>query len=57
MLAYLLAHQVTWDSMALVFVPLVLFAAILVMANRRAGAHSRRANTDPPPGEEPSPPR
>lgn len=33
-----LAHQGGWDEILLVLVPIALFAALLVVANRRANA-------------------
>lgn len=47
----LLAHQGGWDEIALVAGPLLVFAAVLVLANRRANAKlaaSRPAETDDP---------
>lgn len=34
----LLAHQGGWDEIAMVAGPLIVFAAVLVLANRRANA-------------------
>lgn len=51
MTAALLAHQGGWDEILLVLAPIAIFAALLVVANRRAnsmgGAPGRdRANGD-----------
>jgi hypothetical protein len=37
-LSTLLAHQGGWDEILLVLVPIGLFGALLVIANRRAGS-------------------
>jgi hypothetical protein len=37
-LSTLLAHQGGWDEILLVLVPIALFAALLLIANRRAGS-------------------
>ena len=36
--AALVAHQGGWDEVLLVIVPLLFFAVLLVVANKRAGA-------------------
>ena len=38
MTAALLAHQGGWDEILMVLVPIAIFAVLLVVANRRAGA-------------------
>lgn len=35
--AWLLAHQGGWDEIAFVILPILLFAGLLVVANKRAG--------------------
>ncbi len=45
----LLAHQGGWDEILLVLVPIVVFAGLLVVANRRAAAKiaDERAAAEP----------
>ena len=45
----LLAHQSDWVAMALVFIPLGAFAAILAVADKRADRDGRVDMTPPPP--------
>jgi hypothetical protein len=48
----LFAHQGGWDEMLFVAVPIVIFAGLLVIANRRASRiEQRRRSEEPPPGE------
>lgn len=42
--ASLLAHQGGWDEVALVALPIALFAALLALANRRATRAQGRAD-------------
>ncbi|MGH9113987.1 MAG: hypothetical protein ACRDZN_17055 [Acidimicrobiales bacterium] len=52
MSALLFAHQGGWDEMLFVAVPIAIFAALLVVANRRASRiEQQRPNAGPPPGE------
>ena len=60
MTAALLAHQGGWDEILMVLVPIGIFAALLVVANRRAGAiaEQRRLDGDhaaPRPADAPRP--
>lgn len=48
----LLAHQGGWDESLFVVVPLLVFAALLWLAKRRADAEARAAERDDPPGDE-----
>jgi hypothetical protein len=48
----LLAHQGGWDEILLVLVPIALFAALLVIANRRANAIEGRRESDGPPARD-----
>lgn len=41
-----LAHQGGWDEILFVLVPIVLFAALLALANRRAGQALLRGDLD-----------
>lgn len=45
--ALLFAHQGGWDEVLFVLVPILIFAALLAIANRRAS----RQQDDAPPGE------
>jgi hypothetical protein len=47
----LLAHQGGWDEILLVLVPIVLFALLLVIANRRANVIEARRGADEPAGD------
>ena len=50
--AALLAHQGGWDEILMVLVPIVIFAALLVVANRRANSSDgARDGTVPPDGD------
>ncbi len=40
--ALVLAHQGGWDEVLLILTPIVIFAALLGLANRRANAEVRR---------------
>ncbi len=52
MTAALLAHQGGWDEILMVLVPIVIFAALLVVANRRANSiDGARHGTGPPDGD------
>lgn len=55
-LAPILAHQANWDETLLVIVPIVFFAWILYVANKRADAvrRDRAANAEylPPPRDD-----
>jgi hypothetical protein len=53
----LLAHQGGWDEILLVLVPIVLFALLLVIANRRANVIEARRAADQPAGERSAPRR
>ncbi len=44
----LLAHQGGWDEILLVLVPIVLFAVLLVVANRRANVIEGQRDADDP---------
>lgn len=50
MTAVTLAHQGGWDEIAMVLVPIVIFAILLVVANRRADTieGGRERDGDPP---------
>lgn len=48
MTAMLLAHQGGWDEILMVLVPIALFAALLVVANRRADKLDVEGRTRPP---------
>lgn len=48
MTATLLAHQGGWDEILMVLVPIALFAALLVVANRRADKLDVEGRTRPP---------
>ena len=39
-----LAHQGGWDEMLMVLLPIVIFAVLLIVANRRAGHIEQRQN-------------
>jgi hypothetical protein len=50
--AALLAHQGGWDEILMVLVPIVIFAALLVVANRRANSiEGARGGTGQPEGD------
>jgi hypothetical protein len=50
--AALLAHQGGWDEILMVLVPIVIFATLLVVANRRANSiDGARHGTGPPDGD------
>lgn len=52
MTAALLAHQGGWDEILMVLVPIVIFAALLVVANRRANSiEGARGGTGQPEGD------
>ncbi len=60
---FVLAHQGGWDEALLVIVPIAVFVALLMLANKRAKAvQQRRADesatnahlSEPPPPAEPS---
>jgi hypothetical protein len=53
----LLAHQGGWDEILLVLVPIVLFAVLLVIANRRANVIEARRGADEPRGDGSAPGR
>jgi hypothetical protein len=44
--AALLAHQGGWDEILMVLVPIAIFAVLLVVANRRAGAIDEQRRRD-----------
>jgi cyanate permease len=46
MAAMILAHQGGWDEALIVLAPLVVIAALLWLANRRANAAARADRTD-----------
>jgi hypothetical protein len=46
MTALLLAHQGGWDEMLFVLVPISLFAGLLALANKRAGAAQADRDSD-----------
>jgi len=48
--ALLLAHQGGWDEILMVLVPVALFAALLYVANQRAGKLAGR-DGEPPTGD------
>lgn len=48
--ALLLAHQGGWDEILFVAAPLVVLAALLALANRRANAALREEDPDEPVG-------
>jgi hypothetical protein len=48
----LLAHQGGWDEIAFVLLPIALFVALLVVADRRAD-RARGEPDDPSPGPDP----
>ena len=51
-----LAHQGGWDEMAMVAVPLLLVAILLVVANRRASAElARRSDAAADPADDSRP--
>jgi len=41
-----LAHQGGWDEMLFVLIPLLLFASLLFIANKKAKAHLEAEDTD-----------
>jgi hypothetical protein len=45
----LLAHQGSWDEIALVGGPIIVFAGLLAVARRRAIDHAARAKSEPNP--------
>lgn len=47
----IVAHQGGWDEILLVLVPIVLFALLLVVANRRADAIESGRRADERPGD------
>ena len=52
MTAALLAHQGGWDEILMVLVPIVIFAVLLVVANRRANSiDGARHGSEPPDGD------
>jgi hypothetical protein len=53
----LLAHQGGWDEILMVLVPIALFAALLVIANRRASVIEARRGADESAAERSAPGR
>lgn len=45
-LSLVLAHQGGWDEILLILTPILIFAGLLWIANRRANAEIRRRETD-----------
>jgi hypothetical protein len=52
--AAILAHQGGWDEMLMVAAPIVVFALILRVANKRAERRAAELATKPPADAEPS---
>ncbi len=49
----MIAHQGGWDEAIFVAAPLIVIAALLALANRRANAMASRAEHDDPPISDP----
>lgn len=53
MTAALFAHQGGWDEIAMVLVPIAIFAGLLVVANRRANSIERARDRAAGDGDDP----